>query len=164
MASEERTAKLLQEMPVADPDELRRLLPDEKWSKLMESMRISKELKSQPIEEALSKSQLGSSVSGFKDWTPSAPTTQEQIGSYYNKLAQEAAKEDVVKDINIGKYRALADAEKRMARNAALQKMLGKGASLAGKVAAPIGAIMGLYGDEISPEGDQFEMLKKLRK
>ena len=171
MDNDEKTGKLAQAVKMltaqeADEELLKTLSP-EKWRDLMASRRAAKELTMRPIEEAIARSQAGSAVSGYKDWTSGSPTTQQQSKTFYERLAKEAAKDDIVRDINLNEYQMQKAAEAKLARSAALQKiagMTGKGLSIAGKIAAPIGAIMGLYGDDIAPEGEEFEIPRKLRK
>jgi hypothetical protein len=148
-------------------EEIIKNLPRDKWEKLMEDRRAARALKVAPIEEAIARSQSGSVTSGYKDWASGAPTTQEQSKSFYERLAKEAAKDDTVRDIDLNKYQTQKAADAKLARSQALKRILGaagKGLSAAGKIAAPIGGIMGLYGDDIAPEGEEFEMPRKSRK
>ena len=192
MDNDEKTGKLLKSITQLTPEEgakkVYASMDDEKFAKYLQGLRAKAEEKSiaqTPVKEALERSRTGSALSSYKDWASGAPTTQEQSKAFYERLAQEAAKDDVVRDIDLNKYRTqnaldesrlardasqfktLADSETKLARKEALKRMLGvagKGLSVAGKIAAPVGAIMGLYGDDLAPEGEEFEIPRKSRK
>lgn len=154
------TKKLTSQIETADPDELLRLLNPEQYENMMQSRRLAseaKEIAQAPLREALERSRAASFKSGFKDWASGAPTTQEQTRSLYERLAKEAAKEDVVKDIDIGAF------QKRMAREAALKK-IGMGALKgAAKGLGIFGGIESLYG-ELAPEEQELAELERLKK
>jgi hypothetical protein len=140
----------------------------ENWRKSFDShIEKEKNFKIPEVEKNLRQSELARTHTGYKDWASGAPTTQEQSKSFYERLAKEAAKDDTVRDIDLNKYQTQKAADAKLARSQALKRILGaagKGLSAAGKIAAPIGGIMGLYGDDIAPEGEEFEMPRKSRK
>ena len=178
----EDITKKLEVLPEeVDRDELLKLLNSEQYEKVMQSRRLASEAKEAaqaPLREAIEKSKAASFKSGFKDWASGAPTTQEQTRSLYERLAKEAARDDIAKDVNIGlnkamreselarlssKFEGLASAEQKLARQAALRSILGKGISFAGKALAPAAAMSGLYGGDIATEEQEAAALAGLK-
>lgn len=184
-SSDEITQKILNTIADLTPEEgtevLRSGMSDKDWYDWLQASRnkAAEKIASQAgVRDALEKSQIASARSGFKDWASGAPTTQEQTHSLYERLAKEAAKDDVVKDVNIGlnkamheselarlssKFEGLASAEKKLAQQTALRSFLGKSAGLAGKALGVAGFISGLYGDDISPEEQETNELARLK-
>lgn len=184
-SSDEITQKILNTIADLTPEEgtevLRSNMSDKDWYDWLQASRdkTAEKIASQAgVRDALEKSQIASARSGFKDWASGAPTTQEQTRSLYERLAKEAAKDDVVKNVNIGlnkamreselarlssKFEGLASAEQKLARQTALRSFLGKSASLAGKALGVAGFISGLYGDDISPEEQETNELARLK-